>query len=65
MTSDRVKEEMDAAASIAAQALSVRMNEDPKLDRRTVLVLGQWIRDHYMEAGYKRLAKIIAQMKEQ
>lgn len=47
-----IKARMDAAAAEAAKSIPIT---------GTARDLADWIKEHYMKAGYKRLSKIILQ----
>jgi hypothetical protein len=46
---------MDEAAEKAAEELEKIAAEDPN----GVAVVAQWMKKHYIKAGYKRLAKVL------
>jgi hypothetical protein len=51
-SSEEIKAEMDAAAKIAEVDLK-------KLDKKSVEVVGVWLKKHYLKAGYKRLGRLL------
>jgi hypothetical protein len=51
-TPEETKAEMDAAAKVAEVDLK-------KLDKKSVAVVAEWIKKHYLKAGYKRLCRML------
>jgi len=51
-SSEEIKAEMDAAAKVAEADLK-------KIDRKSIEIVGGWIKKHYLKAGYKRLSKLL------
>ncbi len=62
MTMEETIAEMNEAAIAAGLDLRDRMDTE-HFDEGTLHIIAQWIRDHYRTAGYKRLAKQLAQFK--
>jgi macrodomain Ter protein organizer (MatP/YcbG family) len=56
-SSEEIKAEMDKAALEAVKELK-------KLDKKALVEVGEWIKKHYLKAGYKRLCKaLLAEIK--
>lgn len=49
---EQIMKEMDEAANLAEKELS-------KVDKKSIEVVGGWIKKHYLKAGYKRLCRML------
>lgn len=49
---EQTMKEMDEAALLAEKELA-------KIDKKSIEVIGKWIKANYMKAGYKRLCKLL------
>lgn len=49
---EEIMKEMDSAAELAKKDLD-------KVDKKSIEVVGGWIKKHYMKAGYKRLCRLL------